>query len=621
MASEGVTPRSATRFAPEDRTAIGISFGNTNSSIAYTFDDRVEVIANEDGDRQIPTILSYVDGEEYYGQQAKNFLVRNASNTVAYFKDLLGRDFADIDPTYCHASAHPQQTNGEVTFSIVDKAVGGVDAEGGSASDTDGKPSAAPTPAEPSTVSVSEVATRYLRRLIGSASDYLGRQVTSAVISVPTNFTDAQRQAIVRVADAAGIEILQLITEPAAVAAAYTARVDAEAVNGTASLDSKDKVIVVADLGGTRSDAAVVASRAGMATVLATVHDYEFVGAALDKVLIDHFAKEFAKKNQGLDPRETPRSLAKLRLESEAAKKALSIGANAAIGIESLADGRDFTSTVNRFRYETLARPVFEGIDRLVETVVHKAGLDLIDVDVVLLSGGTAHTPRIAENLRNLFGGGRSSSSSTTLVVAPSTVPTATNPSELQARGAALQANLVRDFDADEIEQSAHPMVRTVQHTSLAVGVVAVPLAADAAGGDQEVFTPIIAAESAVPVRRAVLLPGPKEGGDVLLRFAEGSTHVHTIPAAKKADEDKKKSSSADDSDASDLDSDDDLDEDEEEDQRKRGWKVQGLLAEAALRGVKRNAKIEVAISIRADMGVSFTAREVGGKAAIRGSF
>ncbi|KIH87395.1 hypothetical protein SPBR_04806 [Sporothrix brasiliensis 5110] len=598
MSTEAAPLRSATRVAPEDRTAIGISFGNSNSSIAYTFDDRVEVIANEDGDRQIPTVLSYVDGEEYYGQQAKNFLVRNSKNTVAYFKDLLGKDgrysFASVDPTYCHASAHPQETNGDVTFSIIDKA-----GEAGSEDDE-------PKPADPSTVSVHDVATRYLRRLVGSASEYLGRKVTSAVISVPSNFSDAQRQAIIKAADAADLEILQLISDPAAITAAYTARIDAEAAASDAADSAKDKVIVVLDLGGTRSDAAVIASSAGMATVLAAVHDYEFVGAALDKVLIDHFAKEFAKKNKGVDPRENARSLAKLRLEAEATKKALSLGSNASFSVESLADGIDFTSTINRIRYETLARPVFEGINRLASEVVKKAGLDLIDVDVVLLSGGTAHTPRIADNMATLF-------SNTASIVAPSLVSSATNPSELQARGAALQANLVRDFDAEEIEQSAHPVVSTVQHTSLAVGVVVTPL--NAAGEATEVFTPIIAAESAVPVRRAILLPAPKEGGDVLLRFAEGSTHVHTIAPAKK--EEKAKADDEDDEDDSDFDS----DEEEEEEQRTKGWKVQGLLAEAALRDVKKGAKIEVAISIRADFGVSFTAREVGGKAAIRGSF
>lgn len=504
-----------------------------------------------------------------------------------------------------------------MTFSIVDKAAPRSDSDESDAGET--------AASEPSVVPVVEVATRYLRRLVGSATDYLGRKVTSAVIALPTNVTEAQRQAIVQAAGAAGLEILQIITEPAAIAAAYHARIDAEAATGIVAVDAataKDRFMVVVDLGGTRSDAAVVSSSAGITTVLAAVHDYEFVGAALDKVLIDHFAKEFAKRNKGVDPRDNERSLAKLRLEAEAAKKALSLGANASFSVESLADGIDFTSTINRIRYETLARPVFAGIDRLVASAVRKAGLDTIDIDLVLLAGGTAHTPRIAENLRALFAG-------TATVVAPSTVPTTTNPSELSARGAALQASLIRDFESDEVEQSAHQVVRTVQHTALAVGVVAVPLAAaaPAAAADgsvgsvaTDVFTPIIAAESAVPIRRAILLSGPKEGGDILLRFAEGSSHVHHIPTEKK----KPKTAKADDDDDDDDDSDDDSDDDDDEDdegQRLKAWKAQDLLAEAALRNVGKNAKIEVAISIRADFSVSFTAREVGGKAAIRGTF
>ena len=112
-------------------------------------------------DRQIPTILSYVDGDEYYGGQAKSFLVRNPDNTVAYFKDFLGKDFKSIDPTHNHASAHPQESGSTIAFEVKDK-------EG-----EDG----------PSKVTVSEVTTRYLCRLVGSASDYLGKKVTSAVVT------------------------------------------------------------------------------------------------------------------------------------------------------------------------------------------------------------------------------------------------------------------------------------------------------------------------------------------------------------------------------------------------------------------------------------------------------
>lgn len=147
----------------------------------------------------------------------------------------------------------------------------------------------------------------------------------------------------------------------------------------------KDKLVVVADFGGTRSDVAVIASRGGMYTFLSTVHEYELGGAQLDQVLIDHFAKEFIKKHKE-DPRTNARSLAKLKMESEATKKALSLGTNATISIESLANGIDFGSTVNRTRYELLAGKVFRSFTALIEQAIQKAELDVLDIDEVRIN-------------------------------------------------------------------------------------------------------------------------------------------------------------------------------------------------------------------------------------------
>jgi molecular chaperone DnaK (HSP70) len=260
------------------------------------------------------------------------------------------RSFKSIDATPCHNSAHPLQVDSTVAFSIRD-----------TASET------------PSTVSVSEVTTRHLRRLKQSATDYLGKEVNAAVVTVPTDFNDAQREVLTTAAKAAGLEVLQLLHEPVAAALAYDARPEATVT---------DKLIVVADLGGTRSDAAVIACRGGMYTILATAHDYELGGSSLDKIVIDHFAKEFIKKHKS-DPRENARGLAKLKLEGEATRKALSLGTNATLSIESLADGIDYGSTINRTRYELLSSKVFAQFTRLIEQVIKKAKLDVLDIDEV----------------------------------------------------------------------------------------------------------------------------------------------------------------------------------------------------------------------------------------------
>ncbi|KAI0393409.1 Hsp70 protein-domain-containing protein [Xylariaceae sp. FL0594] len=554
--------------SPEDRCVIGISFGNSYSSIACTIDDAPVVIANEDGDRQIPTILSYVDGEEYTGNQAKALLVRNPKNTVVAFKEFLGQDFKSIDPTHCHAAAHPEDKNGSISFTIQDKAEG-----------------------EPSVVSVSEITTRYLRRLVQSASDYIGKKVTSAVVAVPTNFGEKAREALISAAKDADLEILQLISEPVASLLAYDARPEATA---------EDKIIVVADLGATRSDVAVVASRGGLYTILATAHDYEFAGVQLDKVLMDHFAKEFMKKHNNVDPRENPRSLAKLKAESEATKKALSIGTNANFSVESLAEGYDFQMTINRLRYETISRKIFEGFNRLVESVVKKAGLDVLDIDEVILSGGTSHTPRIAANLRSIF-------PSTTNILAPSTSASALNPSELQARGAALQASLIQEYEFDDISQSTHPAVTTVKHIANAIGVITL------SDDGEESFTPIIAPETAVPARRTVHVEAPKEGGSVLVKVVEGGTHIKVTKPEPKPKEDGPKDDDEDDSDF-------DSEEEEEEEHREKVWKIGSTLAEAAVKDVKKGSKVEVTITVNNDLSVIVTTREVGGKGGVRGT-
>ncbi|GFF45475.1 ribosome-associated complex subunit SSZ1 [Aspergillus udagawae] len=562
--SNGVAAETAERFA------IGISFGNSSSSIArLTPEGKAEVIANEEGDRQIPTVLSYIDGEEYHGTQAKAQLVRNPQNTVAYFRDYVGKSFKSIDPTPCHQSAHPQQVDSTVAFTIRD-----------TSSET------------PNSVTVSEITTRHLRRLKQSASDYLGKDVNAAVITVPTDFTDAQREALIAAAGAAGLEVLQLIHEPVAAVLAYDARPEAVVT---------DKLVVVADLGGTRSDAAVIACRGGMYTILATAHDYELGGATLDQIVIDHFAKEFIKKHK-TDPRENARGLAKLKLEGEATRRALSLGTNASLSIESLADGIDFSSTINRTRYELLSGKVFAQFTRLIEQVVQKAELDVLDIDEVIFSGGTSHTPKIAQLVRNMF-------PEKTQILAPSTSASAINPSELAPRGAAIQASLIQEFDKEDIEQSIHPMVTATPHLRNAIGVEFVH-------GETVEFKPLLNAETALPARRIAQYSAPKDGGDVLVRVCEGVREIKVTKPEPKPKEDKP----AKDEDDEDEDSDFDSDEDEEEEIREIVWKTEKPIAELAVKGVKAGSKVELMVHVNADLGMQITAREVGGQNAVRGA-
>ena len=256
--------------------------------------------------------------------------------------------FEAIDPTHCQASARPQERDSTTVFSIKD-------------TQND----------EPSLISVLDVSERYIGRLKQSASDYSGKTVTSAVIAIPTDASDSQKAALVEAAQKAGLRVLQYVAEPIAALMAHDVKGGYE-----------DKIVAVADFGGTRSDVAIIASRGGMYSILATLHDYNLGGIQLDQVLIDHFAKEFIKKHK-TDPRENAKSLAKLRLEAESVKKALSQSTSATFSAESLADGIDFRLAINKTRYELLGGKILQSLGRLVEEAVKKAGLDKLEIDEV----------------------------------------------------------------------------------------------------------------------------------------------------------------------------------------------------------------------------------------------
>ena len=545
-----------------EQYAIGISFGNSYSSIAHiSGEGKVEVIANEEGDRQIPSILSYIEGEEYHGTQAKSQLVRNSKNTVAYFRDFLGKDYKSIDPTPAHNSAHPIEADGTVAFTV---------------RDTESE--------ESNNVSVSEIATRHLKRLKNSASDFSGKTVTSAVVAITSDTSDEQKAALTKAAAGTNVEILQFIPEPIAALLAYDSR-------ATEALP--DKLVLVCDFGGNRSDVAVVASRGGMYSILATAHDYELGGSKLDQVLMDYFAKEFEKKHKS-DPRKDERGLAKLKLESESVKKALSQSSTATFSVESLAKGVDFRATINRTRYELLAGKIFARFARLIEEVLKKADLDVLDVDEVVMAGGTSHTPRIATHVQNLF-------PETTTVLAPATSTTSLNPSELSARGAALQASLIQEFEKEDIEQSTHEMITVTPHLSSAVGL-------QISGQPEGTFTTVIPQATALPARRTVTINAHE--GDVLVRVSEGEREIKVTKPEPKQNGKKE-----DDEDEDDEDS----EEEEEEDVREKLWKAKKTLAELQVTGVKKGGKLEVTVHVDSDMSVSVTAREKGGKGGVRG--
>lgn len=513
---------------------IGIAFGNSSTSFATINDGKVDVIANPDGERFIASCLSYNEGDEYHGQQALAQIVRNPRNTIVNFRDFIGLPFDKIDPTHSQLAAHPIEANGQVGYQI-----------------------------NGNVLTIDEVVKRHLKQIKDAAEDYLGQDVTGCVITIPTNFAESQKEALIKNAAAAGLNVLQLINEPSSALLAHLTQREQLL---------EDKIYVVADFGGIRSDAAVIAVRGGMLTILSTAHSTTLGGEQLDKSLINYFAADFEKKFKA-DAKKTEKSLNKLTSATIITKKTLSNVTTANVSVDSLADGYDYMASINRLRFEVTARNVFSDMVTFVESVVAKAGLEPLDIESVLLVGGTSNIPKVASNLATIF-------SEDIEIHAPSFDSKLPNPNELNCRGAAIQASLIESYDKEEISESLTPVVVNAQHTSKPIGVK------DAEGN----FITILPRETAYPIKKTVTFESGAD--DVYVELYEGERNVKetVIEADPLSDEE-------------------DSEEEEPEIIKEVEYLPGSLLAQVGLKGLGAGKKVDVIVNINKDGKLEVTAR------------
>lgn len=523
---------------------IGIAFGNSTTSFATIKDGKVDVIANPDGERFISSVLSYVDGDEYHGQQALAQVVRNPRSTIVNFRDFIGTAFTDINSDYSKYAANPVEFNGKVGYEI-----------------------------NGNKISIDEVVKRHLKQIKNAAEDYLGQSIESTVITVPTNFTDIQKQDLIKIAGEAGLKVSQLINEP-------TAALLAHLCNKEQLLE--DKVYVVADFGGIRSDAAVVAVRGGIMTLLATEHSTKLGGVELDNALLDFFAADFEKKFKA-DAKKTEKSYSKLSAASIITKKTLSNVQSASVSVDSLADGYDYMSSINRLRFELVGRKVFTEMTQFVESVVKKAGLETLDIDSVLLVGGTSNIPKVANTLALVF-------PESTEIYAPATDSKLPNPNELNCRGAAIQASLIAGFDDEEIAESLQPIVVNTEHLQSSIGIK------DTDGK----FLTILPKETAYPIKKSISFTSTSD--NVEIEFVEGKRTIKETVVEPEQYSDEEEDS-----------------EEEEPEIVKEVEYVPGtLLAKIVLQGVGSGKTVDVIVNIDREGKMHLTARS--GDVAVSGT-
>lgn len=420
--------------------AVGIDLGTTYSCVGVFRDDRIEIIANDQGNRTTPSFVAFTDTERLIGDAAKNQVAMNPHNTVFDAKRLIGRRYGD---------AEVQADMKHWPFKIVEKA---------------GKPNIkVEFKGEEKEFTPEEISSMILVKMRETAEAYLGGTVNNAVVTVPAYFSDSQRQATKDSGLIAGLNVLRIINEPTAAAIAY-------------GLDKKtdgERNVLIFDLGGGTFDVSLLTIEEGIFEVKSTAGDTHLGGEDFDNRLVNHFVNEFKRKHKK-DLTTNARALRRLRTACERSKRTLSSAAQTSIEIDSLFEGIDFYTSITRARFEELCQDLFRGTMEPVERVLRDAKVDKSSVHEIVLVGGSTRIPKIQRLVSDFFNKDPNKS---------------INPDEAVAYGAAVQAAIL---SGDTSSKSTNEI--------LLLDVAPLSLGIETAGG---VMTALIKRNTTIPTKKS----------------------------------------------------------------------------------------------------------------------